>query len=137
VQQFTCRSEAILVDDACSVEGTPLASPYRMPTADLDHRDEPATELISGVLSDARDLAVAEVDKLKAEAITQVKEVGQEVKMISVGALILTVAAMMLGVSLSLGLAQLGLPAWSAFGIVAIVCGAIGAAFLKWRAGSR
>jgi hypothetical protein len=99
-----------------------------------EHRDEAPGQLISGVLSDARDLAVAEVDKLKAEAISQVKEVGQEVKLVSVGALILTVAAIMLGVSLSLGLAQLGLPPWSAFGVIAIVCAVAGMVFLKRRA---
>jgi hypothetical protein len=99
-----------------------------------EHRDEAPGQLISGVLSDARDLAVAEVDKLKAEAISQVKEVGQEVKHISVGALILTVAAIMLAIALALGLAQLGLPAWSAFGIVAIACGVSGVMFLKHHA---
>lgn len=109
----------------------------RMNTANIDHRDEPPAQLISGVISDARDLAVAEVDKIKADAITQVKEVGQEVKMISVGALILTVSAMLLGVALSLGLAQLGLPAWAAFAIVAIACGATGVVFLKWHAGQK
>jgi hypothetical protein len=99
-----------------------------------DHRDEAPGQLISGVLSDARDLAVAEVDKLKAEAITQVKEVGEEAKLISVAALILAIAAMMLAVAFALGLARLGLPAWSAFGIVAIAYGVTGTVFLKWRA---
>ena len=102
-----------------------------MTTGNLDPQDEQAGQLISGVLSDARDLAVAEVDKLKAEAITQVKDVGEEVKTASIGLLILTVAAVMLGVALALGLTALGLPAWSAFGLVAIACGACGVVFLK------
>ena len=104
-----------------------------MPTNDIDHRDEQPVELISGVLHDARDLAIAEVDKLKAEAVTQVKNVGEEVKIVSVGALILTVAAIMLGVSISLGVAALGLPAWAAFGLVAVVFGGAGFLFITKR----
>jgi len=104
-----------------------------MTTTDIDHRDEQAGQLISGVLSDARDLAVAEVDKLKAEAITKVKVVGEEVKVVSLGLLILTVAAVMLGVALSLGLAALGMPAWAGFAIVAIVFAITGIMFLKLR----
>jgi hypothetical protein len=104
-----------------------------MPSTDLDHRNEQPVELISGVISDARDLAVAEVDKLKAEAVTQVKSVGEEVKIVSVGALILTVAAIMLGTAVSLGVAALGVPAWAAFALVAVVFGAAGYLFITKR----
>jgi hypothetical protein len=104
-----------------------------MTTHELDHREEPPAELISGVISDARDLAMAEVDKLKAEAVTQVKAVGEEVKIISVGALILAVAAIMLGIAVSLGVAALGVPPWAAFAIVAVVFGVSGVVFIKKR----
>jgi len=104
-----------------------------MTTHDLDHRDEPPVELISGVISDARDYAIAEVDKLKAEAVTQVKTVGEEVKIISVGALILMAAAIMLGTSLSLGVAELGVPPWASFGVIAVAFAIIGVVFIKKR----
>ena len=109
--------------------GTRIASTMFMNNGHLDHRDEAPGQLISGVISDARDLAVAEVDKLKAEA----KEVGEEVKIAGMGALILVVAATLFGVALSLGLAEIGLPAWSAFAIVATVCAVCGALFVVKR----
>jgi len=100
-----------------------------MTTRNDEHREEPPGELISGVLSDARDLAVAEVDRLKAEA----KGVGQEVKVASVGILILTVGAAMLAVAIALGLVALGLPGWAGFGVVAIALGACGGIVLERR----
>jgi len=99
----------------------------------VDHRNEQPAELISGVLHDARDFAQAEVDKLKAEAITEAKEVREEVKVASVGLMILTVAAIMLGTALALGLVALGLPGWAGFGIIAIVFGVVGVTFLDKR----
>lgn len=101
-----------------------------------DHHNEHPGELIAGVLNDARDLAVAEVDKLKAETITKVKDVGEEIKIASVGLLILTVSAIMLGITLSLVLVALGLPAWAAFGIVTVVFAVTGVVFLKKRRAS-
>ncbi|HEX3482618.1 MAG TPA: phage holin family protein [Kofleriaceae bacterium] len=108
-----------------------------MTTANLDHQDEQAGQLISGVLQDARDLAVAEVDKLKAEAITQVKSAGEGAKYGGAGVLLLAMAVMMLGVAIASGLAAAGLAWWLALGLVAIVYGAVGAGLLKLATGRR
>jgi hypothetical protein len=96
-----------------------------------EQADEQAGQLISGVLSDARDLAVAEVDKLKAEALQQVRDVGEEAKILSVAAALLALAALMLGGAIALGLTAAGLPAWLALGLVAIAYGGTGAIFLQ------
>jgi hypothetical protein len=108
-----------------------LASIGVMATGDLDHEDEQAERLISGVLQDARDLAVAEVDKLKAEAITQVKSAGEGAKYGGAGVLLLAMAVMMLGVALASGLAAAGLAWWLALGLVALAFGGSGAGLLR------
>lgn len=102
-----------------------------MATSNLDPQGEPAGQLISGVLHDARDLAVAEVDKLKAEAMMQVKSAGEGAKYGGAGLVLLTMAVMMLGVAIACGLAAAGLAWWLALGLVAITYGGTGAALLK------
>jgi hypothetical protein len=102
-----------------------------MTTGELEHQDEQAGQLISGVLQDARDLAVAEVDKLKAEAITQVKSAGEGAKYGGAGVLLIAMAVMMLGVAIASGLAAAGLAWWLALGLVAIAYGGGGAGLLR------
>jgi hypothetical protein len=102
-----------------------------MATVNLEHQDEQAGQLISGVLHDARDLAIAEVDKLKAEAITQVRSAGEGAKYVGTGLLLLAMAVMMLGVAIACGLAAAGLAWWLALGLVAIAYGGGGASLLR------
>jgi hypothetical protein len=95
-----------------------------------DHqlRDDDAGDLITGVISDARELATAEIDKLKAE----VKQVGQSAKIAGVGLGFLIAATVLLGQALGFGLVALGLPAWAAFAILAAITTLCGVVFLKY-----
>ncbi|HEY0189565.1 MAG TPA: phage holin family protein [Kofleriaceae bacterium] len=99
----------------------------------VEHRDEQPAELITGVLHDARELALAEVDKIKAEAIYEVKEVGAQVKVVSLAVVMFGIAAIMLATSLSLVLVEVGVPAWAGFGIMAVVFSGIGYVFIEKR----
>jgi len=83
-------------------------------------------ELIGGVLDDARELASAEIDKLKAEA----KQVGETAKITGAGLGFLIAAVVLLGIGASFGLANV-VPVWAAFLIVGVVIGALGVYVLK------
>lgn len=91
-------------------------------------RDDDAGDLITGVISDARELAVAEVDKLKAE----VKQVGRSAKIAGIGLGFLIAAVVLLGQALGFGLVALGVPDWASFAILAAVTTLCGVVFLKY-----
>ncbi len=85
------------------------------------------TGLIGGVLEDARDLASAEIDKLKAEA----KQVGETAKITGIALCILIMAAVMIGTAIALGLVAAGLPPWAGFGIVGVLAAFAGIMVVK------
>lgn len=93
-----------------------------MNTAKRDANLAP-TELIGGVLDDARDLASAEIDKLKAE----IKQVGETAKITGIALGILVMAAVMIGTAMALGLIAAGVPPWASFGIVGVIAAFAGA----------
>lgn len=84
--------------------------------------------LIGEVMDDARDLAGAEVDKLRAEA----RVVGESAKVIGTGLGVMMIAAVLLGQALAFGLVALGVVAWAAFTIVGLVAAITGVVFLKY-----
>ncbi len=99
-----------------------------MQTDHRELRNDDAGDLISGVIHDARELAVAEVDKLKAE----VKQVGRSATIAGVGLGFLIAATVLLGQALGFGLVALGVPAWAAFAILAAITTTVGVVFLKY-----
>lgn len=90
-------------------------------------RTEDPSDLISGVLHDARDLALAEVDRLKAE----VTQIGQKAKATGIGLGVLVVAFVLLGQALGFAVAAAGLPMWASFGVVGAVFLTVGVVLMK------
>ncbi len=97
-------------------------------TASDPLHEQDAGDLITGVIADARELAVAEVDKLKAD----ISEVGKKAKIAGVGLGFLIAAAVLLGQALAFGMIALGLPPWAAFAILAAVTALCGVVFVKY-----
>ncbi|HEY4181135.1 MAG TPA: phage holin family protein [Kofleriaceae bacterium] len=92
------------------------------------HAEVSSSELIGGVLDDARDLATAELDKLKAEA----KQVGESAKITGIALAFLITAAVLAGTGVALGLGALGLPAWTSFLVVGAAFGIVGILVIKY-----
>jgi hypothetical protein len=88
-----------------------------------DPRNEESRELIKGVLDDVKQIATAEVTKLKAEA----HEVGDSAKFAGLGLAAITIAAILFGQALAFILVAIGLPTWAGFLVAAIVMGGAGA----------
>ncbi|HEY4058549.1 MAG TPA: phage holin family protein [Kofleriaceae bacterium] len=98
----------------------------------MERHHDPAgsssSELIGGVLDDARELASAELDKLKAEA----KQVGESAKITGIALAFLITAAVLVGTGVALGLGALGLPAWASFLVVGSAFGIVGTLVIKY-----
>ena len=88
-----------------------------------DPRNEESRELIKGVLEDVKEIANAEVTKLKAEA----HEVGDSAKYAGLGLAAITIAAILFGQTLAWVLVAIGLPNWAGFLIASVVMGGAGA----------
>ena len=79
------------------------------------------------MLHDAREMASAEVAKLKAEA----REVSGSAKIAGIGLAAVVVAALLLGQAFAFILVALGLPVWAGFLITAVIMGVGGGAAVR------
>lgn len=88
--------------------------------------DEPTTELVVGMVADARDLALVHLNRLQREMRSDLDNLGSLLKarLLTVGGLL--VAAMLAALSLAFGLTDgLGVPLWSTLGGVAVLIAAL------------
>lgn len=85
-----------------------------------------SSELVGDVIQDARELASAEVDRLRGQA----REVGHVAKIAGAGAGVLVIAGVMLAQALGFALVTLGMRPWLAFALIALAAGAAGAGVL-------
>ena len=97
------------------------------------HTDDSTASLIGGVVNDAKDLVAAHAERAKIEAKHELGNLNRTIKVTGIAVASIVVAAVMLGCALSLGLVELGVPPWAAFGLVAIVAGLGGVIAIKQR----
>ncbi|HEY4244342.1 MAG TPA: hypothetical protein VGM88_31225 [Kofleriaceae bacterium] len=97
--------------------------------------NENPAQLLAGVVHDARELASAEIDKVKAEAGLEFAHLKRELHQLNVDAklagaalAVIIVSSILVGAGLALGFAALvGWPAWTGFLIVGGIGGLLGA----------
>lgn len=100
------------------------------------HQDEgvneqSSTELVSGVIGDARHLIAAEIESLKLEIKSELKRAKAALAAAAVGGGVLALGGLLLVLMIAQGLyAGTTLPLWAAYGIVGGVLAVVGIALL-------
>jgi hypothetical protein len=98
----------------------------QVPTGRLVHE---LFEEAKHVLSDGTRLLRAEIETAKSEIRREAKKAGPAAALTGVGGVLLHAAVLMFAAAVALAL-SLALPAWAAFGIIAVVLVVAGALFL-------
>lgn len=94
-------------------------------------RDEPTTELVSGVLTDMRHLVMAEVEAAKLEARAELKQATKALLAAVIGGGTLAMGGLLVLFMLVYALAEgTAVPLWGSYGIVGGVLVIIGIALL-------
>lgn len=90
------------------------------------YSDEPTTELVVGMVADARDLALVHLNRLQREMRSDLGNLGDLLKarLLTVGGLL--VAMLLASLALAFGLADaLGIPLWASLGGVSVLVAAL------------
>lgn len=90
-------------------------------------RNESTSDLLGGLLADAKELVKAHGEHLKLEVRAEVASLKETVKLAAITVGVVVLAGLLLAHFLALALAALtGLPQWAAYGIVSAVFGIAG-----------
>lgn len=84
-------------------------------------RDESTSDLLSGLLRDAKELVTAHGDHLKVEVRHEIRSLKETVIKAGIAVAAVVLAGLLLAHAIALGVAALGVPMWAAYGITALV----------------
>ncbi len=95
-------------------------------------RDESTSDLVGGLLADAKDLVTAHGEHLKLELKSEVASLTDTIKMTGIAIAAVVLAGLLLAHAVALALmAATGLPDWACYGLVGAVLAAAG--YLVYR----
>jgi len=101
---------------------------------DVTASHEPATELIGGLLADARDLATAHADRLRYEIRGDLDELGRGIKLAGVAHATVLLAGLLVSQAVAFAISDATrLPLWACFAIVGAVVAVAGYAIYRRR----
>jgi hypothetical protein len=93
---------------------------------------EPTKDLVAGLISDAKELAVGHLGHMRGEMKDEFKNLKLMMWRIAAAVSVLAVAAVLVGHGLALALAALGLPLWVSYVVAAVVLLALGGAIVEF-----
>jgi hypothetical protein len=106
-----------------------MATPRRDP--DVQKATTPA--LFAAVIDDARDLAIGHLERMQRETADELGNLKRAIARTAVAVGIVIVGAVLAGHALAYGLVELGLPAWAAHALAAVIAVASGVILIsRW-----
>jgi hypothetical protein len=94
-------------------------------------------ELFAGVLSDAKEIAVGHLGRMRSEIGDELKELKQYLARVVIAAGVMVVASLLAGETIALGLVALGLPGWAGFALATVIAVVAGVLLVKRMPGSK
>lgn len=100
-------------------------------------QSESTSDLLGGLLADAKELAKAHGEHLKLEVRHEVRTLQETIKLAAIAVAAVVLAGLLLAHAAALGLAAAsGLPDWAAYGIVGVVLAIVGYVVYRSRPAS-
>lgn len=87
-------------------------------------------ELVTGIVSDTRDLVGAHVDQIRRESKESVEDLGDSLRAAALAGAAMVVTLVAVSHALAITMIALGLVAWAAYWLVALLAGGLAAAML-------
>lgn len=88
-------------------------------------------DLVTGLLSDAKELASGQADRMREEFKDELKNLRHTMMRIAAMVGVLVLAGVLLGHTLAAALVAFGLPWWAGYGITALILTVIGLVLIK------
>lgn len=88
-------------------------------------------ELFAGVLSDAKEIAIGHLGRMRSEIGDELTELKQYLARVVIAAGVMVVASLLAGETLALGLVALGLPGWAGFALATVIAVVAGVLLVK------
>ncbi len=88
-------------------------------------------ELFAGVLSDAKEIAIGHLGRMRSEIGDELGELKHYLASVIIAAGVMVVAAILVGHTLAYGLIALGLPGWVGYGLAAAIAITIGVVLVR------
>jgi hypothetical protein len=88
-------------------------------------------DLVTGLLSDAKELASGQAERMRDEVKDELRNLRHTMMRVAAMVGVMVLAGVLLGHTLAAALVALGLPWWAGYGITALILSAIGLVLLK------
>lgn len=94
-------------------------------------RDGSVKELVSGIVSDTKDLVSAHVDAIRRESKESIQDLGTSLRHAALAGAAMVVTLVAVSHALAITLVALGLAAWAAYWLVAVVAAGFALAMVR------